>query len=265
MSFLTGLFRRQGQAAAAAPPAPSCDSLYGDYIQKQTGFASASSNLKMCNTSDPTKYPMNMSLQPVITPAQQRYNTAQPLQAQFNSQLTLYTSLVASTKAFIAAAQPLQTYKSILESQLNGATTTNQNIQKQIATNTDIVNQVSVAVPQLSHIGPFGAKDLKTGVGYSFLVTYSLFFILVAIVLYIRFSQTGSKAVLIICLLIMLVAAAAGAYFFAISTDYGLGLANPQAYITDVTNNIKTDLNNLGNTIKTDATKVGNTIKNVVT
>lgn len=264
MSFLTRLFRKQGQAAAP-PAAPSCDSLYGDYIQKQTGFTSASSNLKICNTSDPTKYPMNMSLQPVITPAQQRYNTAQPLQAQFNSQLTLYTSLVASTKAFIAAAQPLQTYKSILESQLNGATTTNQNIQKQIATNTDIVNQVSVAVPQLSHIGPFGAKDLKTGVGYSFLVTYSLFFILVAIVLYIRFSQTGSKAVLIICLLIMLVAAAAGAYFFAISTDYGLGLANPQAYITDVTNNIKTDLNNLGNTIKTDATKVGNTIKNVVT
>jgi len=254
MSWLERLFRRQRQAAAAAAAAPSCDSLYGDYIQKQTGFTSASSTLKMCNTSDPTKYPMNMSLQPVITPAQQRYNTAQPLQAQFNSQLTLYTSLVASTKAFIAAAQPLQTYKSILESQLNGATINNKNLQQQIATNTNTVNQVSVTVPQLSHIGPFGAKDLKTGVGYSFLVTYSLFFILVAVVLYIRFSQTGSKPVLIICLLIMLAAAATGAYFFAISTDYGLGLANPQAYITDVTTTIKTDINNVGNRIKNAVT-----------
>jgi len=251
MQGFRNLFNRTAQAQKQAP---SCDSLYGDYIQKQTGFASASSTLKMCNTSYPDKYPMNMSLQPVVTPAQQRYNTAQPLQAQFNSQVALYTSLVASTKAFIAAAQPLQTYKSILESQLNGVTTNNKNLKQQIATNTNTVNQVSVAVPQLSNIGPFGAKDLKTGVGYAFLVTYSLFFILVAIVLYIRFSQTGSKAVLIICLLIMLAAAATGAYFFAISTDYGLGLANPRAYVTDVTNTIKTDLNNVGNTVKNAVT-----------
>ena len=212
----------------------SCTRLYGKYIETQNDYVTATGNLQFCNRDYPNKNPINYSTQKVLSPSDQKKNTIDPLGQQFNDQVALYTSLVGSTKALIAATQPLKDYKSILQQQLNQTSEQNQSMQQKITTSTNIINQESAAVPDLSNAGPFGTPNLQKGVGYAFLAFYILFFILLSVFLYIQFKNSGSVALVITGIFLMLVAAGAGAYFFCISSDYGLGLADAQSFIKSI-------------------------------
>jgi hypothetical protein len=189
-------------------------------VQTNVAFKNATANyIGTCPTANITE-----TVQPVISPADQRKTIATTLQEKMNDQYAIYTSYIASTKALIAATEPLRSYKAILQAQLDSTTVQNESMKQQIATHANTVNQIATTIPDLSNNGPFGAPNLQLGVGYAFLTFYSLFFILLVTVLYIRFKDSGYRSAVIAGIVILLIGATIGAYFFSVSKNYGLGL-----------------------------------------
>jgi hypothetical protein len=187
-----------------------CTSVYGDYIQKRTAFSAASGTYESCHQSDPKKYPLDYSLQAVVDPNQARIETANVLRKQFQNQLAHYTSLVSSTKALLAATQPLKEYKTILQKQLNQATEQNKNLKEQIATGANVVNALFETQPQLTNTGPFGTVNDKQGILSSFLFFNSLFYILLSLYIYMRFKNSVSSAVIYAVIGLLLVVCIVG-------------------------------------------------------
>jgi hypothetical protein len=219
--------QRQAAAAAAslASAVPPCTIARNNYTAAKITMANTTSAYETCSKENPSQYPApDQILQPIPDPVAQRKTIADALQTKFNDQVALYTSLLSSTNALIAATQPLKDYKSILTSQLNANNQQNQILQEQVTTGSNSINQINTQLPDLSNNGPFGATNLQNGVGYSFLTFYSLFFLSLSAVLYLKFKNTVSPSLLITGIIIMVGGAAAGAYFCAVSKDYGLGL-----------------------------------------
>jgi len=203
----------------------ACNTAKNNYIAAKITMTNATSAYQTCSAQNPSQYVApDQTLQPVPDPVAQRKTIADTLQTQFNDQVALYTSLLSSTKALIAATQPLKDYKSILTNQLNATNQQNQTMQEQLTTGSNTINQVNSQVPELVSNGPFGAANLQNGVAYSFLTLYSLFFLSLSVVVYLQFKNIISPSLLIIGIIIMLGGAATGAYFCAVSKEYGLGL-----------------------------------------
>lgn len=202
-----------------------CNTAKNNYIAAKITMTNATDAYQPCSTSNPSEYPTpDQTLQPIPDPVAQRKMIADALQTKFNDQVALYTSLLSSTNALIAATQPLKDYKSILTSQLNTNNKQNQILQEQVTSGSNTINQVNSKVPELVRNGPFGSTNLQKGVTYAFLTLYSLFFISLSAVLYLQFKNTVSPSLLITGIVIMLGGAAAGAYFCVMSTGYGLGV-----------------------------------------
>jgi hypothetical protein len=197
-----------------------CTQLQGAYVQTNAAFKTATSNYQTgCPTANITE-----RVQPVISPEDQRRTIATTLQQKMNDQYAIYTSYIASTKAIIAATEPLRSYKAILQGQLDATTIQNESIKQQITTNSNTVTQIAETIPDLSNSGAFGASNVQWGIGFPFLIFYSLFFILLVTVLYLRFRDSGYRSAVIVGLILLLGGAATGAYFFSVSKNYGLGL-----------------------------------------
>jgi len=210
----------------------TCDRLQGTYVQAITAASSAVSNYTICNTNDPTIYRMQYTVQQAVDPVIQRSNTIRPILDSINNQAATYATLITSTKALIAATQPLNNYKTILQGQLDATAQQNKTLQEQITTDANAINQGMASIPDLSNAGPFGTATMQQGVGYGFLSIYSFFFILFSVFLYLRFKKSFSGSLLITGILLLLGGAGAGAYFIAI---YGLGLQHPQSLIASLT------------------------------
>ena len=224
MSFME-LINKARTAKAAQSSVPPCTIAKNNYVAAKITMTNATSAYQTCSEQNPSQYSApDKTLQPIPDPVAQRKTIADTLQTRFNDQLALYTSLLTSTKVLIAATQPLKDYKSILTNQLNATNQQNQTLQEQLTTGSNIINQVNSQVPELSNHGPFGATNIQNGVAYTFLTLYSLFFLSLSAVLYLRFKNTISPSLLITGIIIMLGGAATGAYFCAISETYGLGL-----------------------------------------
>jgi len=206
-------------------PTTTCNTAKNNYVAAKITMTNATSAYQTCSAQNPSQYSApDQILQPVPDPVAQRKTIADALQVKFNDQVALYTSLLTSTKALIAATQPLKDYKSILTNQLNATNQQNQTLQEQLTTGSNVINQVNSQVPELSNHGPFGATNIQNGVAYTFLTFYSLFFLSLSTVLYLQFKNTISPSLLITGIIIMVGCAATGAYFCAISETYGLGL-----------------------------------------
>ena len=202
-----------------------CNTAKNNYIAAKITMTNATDAYQPCSTSNPSEYPApDQILQPIPDPVAQRKTIANALQTKFNDQVALYTSLLSSTNALIAATQPLKDYKSILTSQLNANNKQNQILQEQVTTGSNTINQVNSEVPELASNGPFGSINLQNGVTYTFLTLYSLFFMSLSAVLYLQFKNTVSFSVLIPGIGIMLGGATIGGYYSVMSTGYGLGV-----------------------------------------
>jgi hypothetical protein len=235
MEQMRRLFKQQNQqrqaavaaasAASLASAIPPCTIAKNNYTAAKITMANTTSAYETCSKENPSQYPApDQILQPIPDPVTQRKTIANTLQTKFNDQVALYTSLLSSTKALIAATQPLNDYKTILTNQLESTNKENTSLLQKIQTYSNVINQTSSSIPELSNRGPFGATNLQNGVAYSFLSLYSLFFISLSAVLYLQFKNTVSPYLLITGIVLMIVLAAMGAYFCAISKYYGLGL-----------------------------------------
>jgi hypothetical protein len=238
----------------------SCDTALNDYTVAKINIDNAVSKYETCRNTNSNLPPVDKTLQPVPNPTSQRITTVQPLLQTINNQTATYTALITSTKALIAATQPLIDYKTILQGQLDATGQQNQTLQQQIVTDANLLNQTMASIPDLSNAGPFGTANVQSGVSYAFLSFYSFFFILLSVLLYWRFKNSFPKSLLITGIVIMLLAAGAGAYFCAISSNYGLGLVDPQSFIVDTSNAIASGATNAANTVASGTTNLGNTI-----
>ena len=118
--------------------------------------------------------------------------------------------MLATTKALVVATEPLKTYKDILQSQLTNNMNQVISTKQKIASGASQINSVNSQIPELSNTGPFGTTNNRRGVGIAFLVFYSLFFLSLSAVLYLRFKESVQKSLLIIGILIMLGGAGTG-------------------------------------------------------
>ena len=204
----------------------SCDASKVRYDNTIKDASSALLTYASCNSADAVNYPMEKTVQSVINPIQQRTITLVPIIESINNQNATYTALVTSTKALIAATQPLTDYKTILQGQLNTS------LQQQIASNANTTMASMALIPDLSNGGPFGTSNVQQGIMYSFLTFYSLFFILLSVVIYLKFKNSLPSSMLITGILVLLGAAGVGAYFCAV---YSLFLFDVQSLITTIT------------------------------
>ena len=67
-------------------------------------------------------------------------------------------------------------------------TAENTGLQNSLTTNVEITNALNSG-KNLSSTGPFGYSNTRVGVGYAFLGVYNAFFIVLSIVLYVRFKN----------------------------------------------------------------------------
>lgn len=180
-----------------------------------------------CTAQNPGKYPIKYVLQKTGLSDELKAQQAEVLKAlntRFSNAVANYTGMLATTKALVVATEPLKTYKSILQSQLTTNATQVDSMKQKIASGANQINSVNSQIPDLSKNGPFGSTDNRTGVGIGFLVFYSLFFLSLSAVLYLRFKESVQKSLLIMGILIMLGGAGTGAYFLSITNSYGLGM-----------------------------------------
>jgi len=212
----------------------TCDTAQNNYIAGKIAMTNAQTAYGKCIGSDPaySSSSYTMALQPVVNSNTLRMNQVAPILQTINNQSVTYSALITSTKALIAATQPLKDYKSILQNQLNATAQENQSVQQQITTNANTMTQTMASIPDLSNAGPFGTANAQSGVGYAFLSFYSVFFLLLSAVIYIKFKNSVSGSLLITGIVLLLGAAGAGAYCCAV---YGLGLQDPQSLITTLT------------------------------
>jgi len=199
--------------AALASPSDSCVAIQGNYIQTQMAFSAASNNYQQCNTSNPSQYPITQVLQPVAAIAEQRQDIANLMQYTFQSLVTQYENAYTSAAAITYGVDPLNEYKSILQSQLDDTTALNGTLEQEIASNTNSVNQELAVIPQLTSAGPFGFYNTYDAVGYVFFSFYILFFILLSIVLYVVFKNIYGLGTLLTGIGVVLGAATVGGYF----------------------------------------------------
>lgn len=209
-----------------------CTELQGKYVQSINAASSAVSNYSSCNTNDPNAYRMEYTVQSVISPSQQRINTISPIINSIGDKANTYTALVTSTKALIAATQPLTDYKSILQGQLDATLQQNASMQQQITTDANSTRISMAITPDLSNGGPFGTSSVQQGIMYSFLAFYSLFFVLLSLIIYLKFKNSLSSSMLITGIVVLLVAAGIGAYFCAV---YSLFMFDAQSLVSTVT------------------------------
>jgi len=203
----------------------TCDTAKNEYISAKIAIANKTKAYQPCAGTDEAYPAVDETLQPVADPKTQNINTVSPIVQSINDSTTTYTALVTSTKALLAATQPLTDYKTILQNQLNATTQHNQSLQQKITTETNSMNQTMAAIPDLSNAGPFGASNVQQGVGYAFLTFYSFFFILLSVFLYIYFKNSISSSLLITGIVLVIGLAGLIAYICAV---YGLGLVDPQ-------------------------------------
>jgi hypothetical protein len=212
----------------------TCDTAQNKYIAEKIAMTNAQIAYARCVGTDPA-YPTssyNMALQPVIDPKTDRMRQVLPVVQNISNQASLYASLITSTKALIAATQPLTDYKTILQGQLNATLQQNASMEQQITTDAAITMANLAITPDLSKGGPFGTSNVQQGVLWGFLAFYSLFFILLSVVIYLKFKNSVSSSLLITGIIVMLAAAGVGAYFTA---AYSLFLFDVQSLITTVT------------------------------
>jgi len=210
----------------------SCDASKVAYDNTIKDASNALLTYASCNSADAINYPMEKTVQSVINPIQQRTITLVPIIQSINNQNTTYTALVTSTKALIAATQPLTDYKTILQGQLDATLQQNTSLQQQIASNANTTMASMALIPDLSKGGPFGTSNVQQGIMYSFLTFYSLFFILLSVVIYLKFKNSLPSSMLITGILVLLGTAGVGAYFCAV---YSLFLFDVQSLITTIT------------------------------
>jgi hypothetical protein len=203
----------QAAPVAAAPPSDPCVAIQGNYIQTQMAFTAASNNYQQCNTSNPSQYPITQVLQPVAAIAEQRQDSANLMQYIFQSLVTQYKNAYTSAAAITYGVDPLNEYKSILQSQLNTTTELNGTLEQEIASSTNSVNQELANIPQLTSSGPFGFYNTYDAIGYMFFLFYILFFILLSIVLYVVLKDTYKLDILLTGIVVLVGAATAGGYF----------------------------------------------------
>jgi hypothetical protein len=210
----------------------ACDANYANYTSAVGAYKTNISKLysplqTQCEAQYPGKYPVNYVLQKTGLNDALKAQQAQDLQAlnlRFTNAVANYTGMLATTKALIVATEPLKTYKNILQSQLSTDTSQVNSIKQKIASGANQINSVNSQIPDLSNTGPFGSTNNRRGIGIAFLVIYSLFFISLSAVLYLRFKESVQKSLLITGILILLGGAGTGAYFLSITNSYGLGM-----------------------------------------
>ena len=210
----------------------ACDANYGNYTAAigayTTNYAKFDQALqKTCATQNPGKYPAEYILQKAgenDALKSQQAKDIQALQTRFSNAVANYTGMLATTKALVVATEPLKTYKDILQSQLTNNMNQVISTKQKIASGASQINSVNSQIPELSNTGPFGTTNNRRGVGIAFLVFYSLFFLSLSAVLYLRFKESVQKSLLIIGILIMLGGAGTAAYFLSITNSYGLGM-----------------------------------------
>jgi hypothetical protein len=210
----------------------ACDANYANYTAAlggyNTNYAKFNQPLQtVCATQNPTKYKVGYTLEKTgLSDAlkAQQAKDLEGLKIRYNYVTANYTGMLATTKALIVATEPLRTYKDLLQRQLTANSNQISSMQQQISSGANQINSVNSKIPDLSNTGPFGSTNDRTGVGIAFLVFYSLFFLSLSAVLYLRFKESVQKTLLIIGILIMLGGAGAGAYFLSITNSYGLGM-----------------------------------------
>lgn len=211
----------------------ACDANYANYTTAiggyNTNYAKMDQSLQTtCATQYPTKYKVDYTLQTTGLSDALKAQQAQDLQGlktRYNYVTANYTQMLATTKALIIATEPLRNYKDLLQRQLTANSNQVSSMQQQISSGANQINSVNSKIPELSNTGPFGSTNNRTGIGIAFLVFYSMFFLSLSVVLYLRFNASVQKALLIIGIMILLVGAGAGAYFLSIADSYGLGMA----------------------------------------
>jgi len=189
------LAQQNEQASASA--IPPCTIAKNNYTAAKITMANTTSEYEKCSKENPSQYSApDQILQPIPDPQTQRQIVADTLKSQLNEKLASYTALLTSTKALMAATQPLKNYKSILQTQLNATSQQNETLKQTITSGEQTVNASISADPQLSNTGPFGTINSRTGIIIGFLFFNSLFYILLSIVLYLRYKNSISPGVL---------------------------------------------------------------------
>jgi hypothetical protein len=195
---------------------PTCDSnSQALYNTAQSTFVEAAATYGLCTAQNPTTYPSpSKSLQPTSSQAQSNTKDTVELKAKFEGNKVIYSNMVQTVKVMMAAAEPLTEYRTILNKQLNEKQTINTKLETKIATGANEFNGVAVEFEDLSHTGPFGFSNIKRGVGYTFLAMYNLFFLVLGIVLFVRFKNSLGTILMIVIVILLLITAGLIEYFF---------------------------------------------------
>lgn len=210
----------------------TCNTAQNNYIAGKIAMGNAETAYEKCAGTDAAYPALDKTLQPVVDPKTTRTKEINPFLQTMAEKSSLYTSLITSTKALIAATQPLTDYKTILQEQLNSTLVQNASMQQQITTNANTTMLTMASTPDLSSGGPFGTSNVQQGVLWGFLSFYSLFFLLLSVIIYLKFKNSLSSALLITGIVILLIAAGLGAFYAA---TFSLYLFDIQSLMTTVT------------------------------
>jgi hypothetical protein len=194
---------------------PTCDTNSKPlYDTAKSTFVAAAATYELCTGQNPTAYPPpSESLQPISSQAQSNTKEAAELKVKFEKNKTIYSNMLQTVKVMKAAAEPLTEYRTILNKQLNDKQTINAKLETKISTGANEFNGVAAEFEDLSNTGPFGFANTKLGVGYVFLGMYSLFFIVLGIVLFVRFKNSLGTIPMLVIVILLLIAAGLIEYF----------------------------------------------------
>jgi len=87
------------------------------------------------------------------------------------------------------------------------------------------------STPDLSNGGPFGTANVQQGVLYGLLSFYSLFFILLSAVIYLKLKNSMPSYVVILGILVLLAGAGVGAYYLAFTSFF---IFDVQSLVTSI-------------------------------
>jgi hypothetical protein len=184
------------------------------YQTAENSFRQAATAYALCTAQNPSTYtPPSNSLQPTSSQSQSNAMQTAELKTKFEGNKIIYSNMLQTVKVMMAAAEPLTEYRTILNNQLNDKKNINAKLETKIATGANEFNGIAVAFEDLSHTGPFGFSNIKLGVGYAFLAVYNLFFLVLGIVLFVRFKNSLGTIPMIIIVILLLIGAGLIEYF----------------------------------------------------
>jgi hypothetical protein len=142
----------------------------------------------LCSSQNSSIYKPLPIIQSDMPQSQKNTIEVAELHGQHQGNTTTYSSLLQSVKVMMAAAEPLTNYRFLLNQQLLTQTAVNKGLENSLTTNAEVVNILNSGT-NLSSTGPFGYANTRVGIGYTFLGIYNIFFLVLAISLYVRFKN----------------------------------------------------------------------------